>query len=244
MISITPPIRWLAAALLAALLATPAVAAPQREGDWRFCANEDDECRVQGTASVRYGVPGQWETRRIANRVPCSNAYFGDPAPGREKRCEVLGYDSGGGSEGAGRDWIDCADEGGVCSFSGRAQVRFGDGRNFKTRTARDSIRCDVQTFGDPAYGKVKRCQVLGKGAGHGEGGWPVGGRPPADDEKLWAHCANEGGSCAVGKRSRVRFGVGGRYVERAVDQSITCSAEAFGRDPAPGQVKTCSWHY
>lgn len=251
MISIVSPIRWLGAALLAALLAAPALAAPQREADWRFCANEGDECRVQGNATVRYGSPGQWETRRIANRVPCSNAYFGDPAPGREKRCEVLGNDSGGdwsgwgNSEGSNRGWIDCADEGGVCTFSGRAQVRFGDGRNFKTRTARDSIRCDVQTFGDPAYGKLKRCQVQGKGVGQGEGSWAGGsGRPAGDDEKMWAHCANEGGSCAVGKRSRVRFGVGGRYAERLVDQSITCSAEAFGRDPAPGQVKTCSWHY
>ena len=49
---------------------------------------------------------------------------------------------------------------------------------------------------------------------------------------------------CTVGKRSRVRFGVNGRFAHREIDQSIACSSEAFGYDPAPGQLKTCSWHY
>jgi len=243
--SIVQRVRWLAAAGLAtvlALLATPALA---RGNDWRFCANEGDECRVQGTATVRYGAPGQWETRRITNRVRCSNKHFGDPAPDREKRCEVLdsngGGGGGGGSGGSGSSaWNDCADEGGVCYFRGRAQVRFGDGRRFNTRTARDSIRCDVKTFGDPAYGKVKRCQVQGASTG---GGWG-GNRPQDDDDKQWGHCAIEGETCTVGKPTRVRFGVPGRYVQREVGQSIPCTIEGFGRDPAPNQMKNCSWHY
>jgi hypothetical protein len=245
--SIVQRFRLLGAAGLAtilALLATPALA---RDSDWRFCANEGDECRVQGTATVRYGAPGQWETRRITNRVRCSNKHFGDPAPNREKRCEVLDTNAGGGGGWGGSGssgWNDCAEEGEVCYFSGRAQVRFGDGRRFNTRTARDSIRCDVKTFGDPAYGKVKRCQVQGTSTGGGWGGSGGSNRPQDDDEKQWAHCANEGGTCNVGKRTRVRFGANGRYLQRDVDQSIECSIEAFGRDPAPNQVKTCSWHY
>ncbi|MBL8312473.1 MAG: hypothetical protein JNK55_01890 [Rubrivivax sp.] len=218
-------------------------------GDWRFCANEGQECRVQGTANVRYGAPGQWETRRISNRVFCSNEQFGDPAPNREKRCEVQGNSGGGwGGSGSSSGWNDCANEGEICTFRGRAEVRFGDGRKFNTRTARDSIRCDVATFGDPAYGRTKRCQVRGASTGGGgwggSGDWNDGNRPSYDDERQWAHCANEGDTCTVGKRSRVRFGVDGRFAHREVDQSITCSSEAFGYDPAPGRVKTCAWHY
>ena len=241
------PARALAMALLAALLALPATSAMARD-DWRFCANEGQECRVQGTATVRYGAPGNWETRRVSNRVFCSNEQFGDPAPNREKRCEVQGNSGGGwGGSGSSSGWNDCADEGEICTFRGRAEVRFGDGRKFSTRTARDSIRCDVATFGDPAYGKTKRCQVKGASTGGGwggSGGSNDGNRPSYDDEKQWAHCANEGDTCTVGKRSRVRFGVNGRFAHREVDQSIACNSEAFGYDPAPGQVKTCAWHY
>ena len=242
------PIRALGLALLAALLGLPATSAMARE-DWRLCANEGQECRVQGTATVRYGAPGHWETRRISHRVFCSNDQFGDPAPNREKRCEVL-VDGGGGWGGSGSSggWNDCANEGEVCTFRGRAEVSKSHVPNFNTRTARNSIRCDVATFGDPAYGKTKRCQVKGVstsgGGWGGSGGSNDGHRPSYDDEKQWAHCANEGDICTVGKRSRVRFGVNGRFAHREVDQSIACSSEAFGYDPAPGQLKTCSWHY
>ncbi len=230
-------------ALCAALLALLASSALARE-DWRFCAREGQECRVQGSATVRYGAPGNWETRRISNRVFCSNDHFGDPAPNHEKRCEVLGNSGGGGWSGSGSSggWNDCAQEGEICHFSGRAQVRFGDGRRFNTRTARDSIRCDVATFGDPAYGKPKRCQV--QGASTGGGSWGGGNRPQDDDPRQWAHCANEGDTCTVSQRTRVRFGVNGRFAQRVVDHSIVCNNDAFGYDPAPGQVKTCSWHY
>ena len=246
---IAQSMRLLGAAFVAALLALPATSALARDSDWRFCAKEGDECRVRGTATVRYGAPGNWETRRITDRVRCSNRHFGDPAPNREKRCEELDNSGGGGWGGSGSSggWNDCANEGEVCYFRGRAQVRFGDGRNFKTRTARDSIRCDVANFGDPAYGKVKRCQVQGTSTGNGNCGWGGSGgsgRPQDDEERQWAHCSNEGGTCNVGKRSQVRFGVDGRYAYREVDQSIACSIEAFGRDPAPDRVKTCSWHY
>lgn len=241
-------LRLLATAGFAALLLLLAPAAMARE-EWRFCANEGQDCRVQGTATVRYGAHGQWETRRISDRVHCSNRHFGDPAPNREKRCEVRVDDSGGngggwGGSGSSGGWNDCAREGEVCRFNGRAQVRFGDGRNFNTRTARDSIRCDVKTFGDPAFGKVKRCQVQGSTGGWGGSGGSGGNRPSDDDERMWAPCANEGGTCNVGKRTQVRFGVNGRYLYRDVDRSIECSSEAFGRDPAPNQVKTCSWRY
>ena len=208
------PIRALGLALLAALLGLPATSAMARE-DWRLCANEGQECRVQGTATVRYGAPGHWETRRISHRVFCSNDQFGDPAPNREKRCEVL-VDGGGGWGGSGSSggWNDCANEGEVCTFRGRAEVRFGDGRKFNTRTARNSIRCDVATFGDPAYGKTKRCQV--KGVSTGGGGWGGSGgsndgnRPSYEDvyKRQGQQFARAGVQSGIARFGQLQHGV------------------------------------
>ena len=44
--------------------------------------------------------------------------------------------------------------------MKGSALVRFGEGRNFKTRNVKGTVMCDVGTFGDPAYGIAKHCEV------------------------------------------------------------------------------------
>jgi len=54
--------------------------------------------------------------------------------------------------------WTECANEGGVCSFTGTRQVRYGANGIYAYKTATDSIGCDNATFGDPAYGVVKAC--------------------------------------------------------------------------------------
>lgn len=57
--------------------------------------------------------------------------------------------------------WSKCADENGQCSFSGTRQVRYGVDGRFTTLTRTNGVTCGNAVFGDPAYGIVKRCDVL-----------------------------------------------------------------------------------
>ncbi|MBB3999261.1 RICIN domain-containing protein [Aureimonas pseudogalii] len=57
-------------------------------------------------------------------------------------------------------NWQTCANEGQVCNFPGRKTVRYGLNGAYATRQAITSPRCDNATFGDPAPGSVKQCQV------------------------------------------------------------------------------------
>ena len=54
--------------------------------------------------------------------------------------------------------WTACASEGGVCSFSGMRDVRYGAGTSFVTKTFTGSAKCSNAVFGDPAHGVVKSC--------------------------------------------------------------------------------------
>ncbi|WP_245317952.1 MULTISPECIES: hypothetical protein [unclassified Mesorhizobium] len=61
---------------------------PRRER-WAACADEGDYCDFYGRKVVRYGARGQFTQDVFRNGVQCDNDTFGDPAPGREKRCYV-----------------------------------------------------------------------------------------------------------------------------------------------------------
>ena len=54
--------------------------------------------------------------------------------------------------------WTTCAAEGGVCSFSGTRDVRYGTATSFVTKTFTGSVKCSNSVFGDPARGVVKSC--------------------------------------------------------------------------------------
>lgn len=56
--------------------------------------------------------------------------------------------------------WIDCAMEGGTCSFQGTTTVRYGFGDKWASKEATESIGCTNGVFGDPAVGVGKVCQV------------------------------------------------------------------------------------
>lgn len=63
--------------------------------------------------------------------------------------------------------WVFCSDEGGVCSFSGTREVRFGTASmttiKATTRTFTGSVVCSTAMFGDPAYGERKSCAYSSK---------------------------------------------------------------------------------
>jgi len=226
----------LAGVLTLSVLALPSAHARDKDerGAWRYCAAEGQVCRVDGQAIVRYGSSGRWFSQRVNGRVACANERFGDPAPEQPKRCEVLEDDRRAANRPQGSGWAYCADEGAVCRVRGEAQVRFGDGQRFTTRSVSDAINCDVNAFGDPAFGQIKRCEVRVTGSsGPFDNGWGGG-------DVGWTRCAAEGGQCNVGGRAQVRYGADGRYAYRDVRGSVTCNNERFGGDPTPGQRKSC----
>lgn len=55
--------------------------------------------------------------------------------------------------------WKQCADEGGVCRFSGTRQVRYGGNGAYAYKSASEALACSNSVFGDPAYGSLKSCQ-------------------------------------------------------------------------------------
>ena len=61
---------------------------PDRSG-WSACADEGDFCDFSGRRVVRYGARGRFADGVFRNGVQCDNDSFGDPAPGKHKRCYV-----------------------------------------------------------------------------------------------------------------------------------------------------------
>jgi type IV pilus assembly protein PilY1 len=51
------------------------------------CAGENENCRLIGTREVWYGVDTRWAVLKLTNNTQCTNAIFGDPAPGTGKAC-------------------------------------------------------------------------------------------------------------------------------------------------------------
>lgn len=211
---------------------------------WVFCAAEGETCRLRGSGEVRFGADRQYTVRRAHNAIRCDVEAFGDPIYGQTKHCEVRanvalsrpggdGWQGGGGGWDDDKRWRQCASEGQTCHVQGRAEVRFGDGRRFASRTVRGAVLCSPSVFGDPAYGVVKHCEVRANAFG----GWGDSG--PGDGG--WSHCADEGGRCDVGPgRVQVRFGTRGRYVYRDVYGGVNCDLQAFGPDPYPNEKKQC----
>ena len=209
-------------------------------GDWVFCAPEGQTCRFRGASEVRFGHGDRYTTRRAYGSVRCDVTAFGDPYYGVTKHCEVRreaalggGFGGSGDSWGGGEsNWRYCAGEGQTCRVNGRAQVRFGDGQRFATRTVNGSVECSTRVFGDPIYGQVKHCEVQTSGWS-GWGG--EGGSSPS-----WSGCAREGERCNFDGRAQVRYGTRGRYYYRDAWGGVSCTNDSFGGDPYPNRSKSC----
>ena len=96
---------------------------------------------------VKFGIYTRWsDWHDVSGDIECTDAVFGDPAYGSEKVCKCEGATPF------------CATEGDVCKCHGR--VRYGvDTRWSDWRDVSDSIECDTEVFGDPAYGSHKVCE-------------------------------------------------------------------------------------
>ena len=55
-------------------------------------------------------------------------------------------------------DYVECASEGGTCTFDGQRSVAYGEQGTYVYQTADGSIGCDSGVFGDPLGGVTKKC--------------------------------------------------------------------------------------
>ena len=120
--------------------------------DWTFCAPEGDLCAFTGTVEVRYGANGFFVFKTLTDGTACTNAVFGDPIFGTVKHCSIPSTPQ--------PEWTFCAPEGGVCSFTGDREVRYGANDSFVFKTLTGGTACTNDVFGDPIYGVVKSCDL------------------------------------------------------------------------------------
>jgi len=144
--------QWLAFDDVSFTRAAPPMPPPT---DWTFCAPEGGVCAFTGTMEVRYGATGSFFVKTLTNGTACTNAVFGDPAPGTPKQCAI-----GTLSTPPPMDWTFCAPEGGVCAFNGTIQVRYGANGSFFFKTFTEGTACTNQVFGDPAPDVAKSCSL------------------------------------------------------------------------------------
>ena len=213
--------------------------------DWIACAGENEYCMVPGTKMVRYGAGDRWVLKRATDRIYCGNNVFGDPARGVSKACYYQdtqhsdkGWRPPSGYKGGHQDqWVHCANEGGFCKFNGQKDIRYGAGDRWNYQSARNSIACSNDVFGDPAVGVGKACYY--QESRQPDKGW----RPPSGrndgHQYQWVHCANEGGFCRFNGQKDIRYGAGDRWNYQSARNSIACSNDVFG-DPAVGVGKAC----
>lgn len=130
---------------------------------WQQCASEGGTCRLSGTNQVRYGLDGHFVSKTATGNVACNNATFGDPYPNYDKVCQYMPGTASTPTPtptppAPSGTWTKCADEGGSCVVPGTVQVRYGANNSYSTKTVTNSIPCNNNSFGDPAYGVAKTC--------------------------------------------------------------------------------------
>ena len=243
-----------ASAILAllALALFPVHAASQNYEDlWDYCAKEGRDCQLNGPAQVRFGTDGAYSYRRVFGSFRCDVPTFGDPAPGRRKSCEVQRFNEGNyqAYQQVEQGFTDCAGENRICEARGPATIRYGArGQFVYLDVYNEAVPCDNQSFGDPAPGRKKRCEI--RFGAHGGGyGQTAPQRYPQEQSQYsdsyaqaWIACASENQICNLPGPAIVRYGSDGRYATQQVGvRSIPCDSATFG-DPAPRKRKSCDY--
>lgn len=125
---------------------------------WTACATEGGSCSFIGSAQMRYGTADKYVTKTLTGPAACTNAVFGDPAPGYVKSCSLNPTTTGPTSASTAPSWTNCAAEGGTCSFSGTREVRYGSDGSYAKKIVAGSVSCSNAVFGDPKPNYVKSC--------------------------------------------------------------------------------------
>lgn len=138
-------------------------ASPEKETFMR-CSGEGQNCTLPNNMPrrVRYGANGRWVFRIASGTFPCNNDRFPDVAHGAGKSCE---YSTTPYHVGA-VEFQECGTEGsGICQIGEGTDpvlIRYGTGATWiYSLGTTGSVRCGNETFGDPAHGQTKFCQVM-----------------------------------------------------------------------------------
>lgn len=174
---------------------------------YAYCASEGQTCSFTGTRNVAYGANGAYAYKVLTAGVLCSNATFGDPAPGVVKGCHV-----------GPQAYVYCAAEAQNCPLSGIQNVAYGAAGRFVYKTLSGNVSCSNATFGDPAPGVAKACYVGPQG---------------------YTHCSAQNQTCSFPGTRTVAYGANGTFVQKRFTGAVACNDATFG-DPAPGVWKAC----
>ena len=192
---------------------SPATGALRQEGDW---------CDAPSGAEVRFGIDGQFATKRERRR-----ALRGWPS--LEIRPTSAARSARWPTRASGRN---CANEGQYCSATGT--VRY-IGQWPLTGAPKGGIACNNGSFGDPYPGVAKQCEVRTTRAGA-----PArAGRGEGSDQLGWRACAREGETCSFKGAGVVRYGLDGRYTYREAVNGPQLPQRSVG-GPGPRQTKSC----
>jgi len=129
-------------------------AAPPTSNVWQPCADETGTCSFAGAATVAFGAAGQFHYATVSNGTACTNAVFGDPAPGTHKTCFFEAAPP------TVTTWTPCAAETATCTFTGTHEVAYGAAGLYYYGTFTGGTPCGNTVFGDPASGTAKTCYV------------------------------------------------------------------------------------
>ena len=129
--------------------------------------------------------------------------------------------------------WVSVASENQTHKLNAPAIVRYGAGSSWIERRVSGTFSCSSSFFGrDPLFGVVKGCEIAGSTAN---------ARPQAPSSQVqWVRAVAENQTFRVLEPTNVRYGVGDRWVQRSLNGTVSCTNSFFGRDPAPGIVKSC----
>ncbi len=190
------------------------------------------ELKVNGTVvGSDTGAPYQfsWDSAGVPNGVANLVAVAYDAA-GNAGTSASVGLSVANAAAPAPATWINCATEGGTCSFTGTRQVRYGANNSYAILTATSSIACTNAVFGDPMPATAKSCQYSTT---------PTPTLTP--DAETWTTCASEWGTCSFSGTREVRYGAKGVYASKIITASTPCTNAVFG-DPIKATAKSCEY--
>ena len=175
-----------------------------------FFANDTSAADTKGD-----GVNGVWWIADDANSTG-GNTGGGDSGGSS-------GDNAGGESEVGGAGWTQCANENGVCSFSGTRIVAYGANGIFVQKTFTNSANCNNGVFGDPTPGVAKQCWYKNDTNGGDTGGGNSGGGD------------TNGGNTSGGDTG------GGTITESAIFEKRITSSSDDAEEQTNGSVNTTS---
>lgn len=202
---------------------------------WTVCAKENGTCSFSGTREVKFGAGTSYSSKVVTGSTACTVAVFGDAAPNIVKTCS---YSSALAPTPTASvppaTWIACANEGGVCSYSGNHQVRFGANGVYATRVATGPVNCNNTVFGDPLKDVYKGCAYYSDATTSAV-------TPPiaVSTATTWTTCAKENGTCSFSGTREVRYGANNTFSTKVFTGSAACNNTVFS-DPIYGVAKSC----